>query len=215
MVGIPLIASGVFGSVIAKRYDKRYLLLALQPLFFGIQQLTEGQVWLSLNAGHQASMLLFAYVYLFFAFFIWPSIVPFSLYLIEPDPYRKRIMKWIAIAGGMLGLFLYTPILSKMIPVTVASVEHSICYQSYQSVYFLYPFAILYALILIIPMFMSSHRVINILGGISIVAFLASYWWLIYAFTSIWCFAQAIISTGIVYIMYQVKQRSHGCRIKN
>jgi hypothetical protein len=208
MVGIPLIASGVYGSVIAKRHDKRYLLLALCPLFFGIQQLTEGQVWLSLNAGYEASMLLFAHVYLFFAFFLWPVVVPLSLCLIEHDPYRKRIMRWMAVAGGVLGLLLYVPILSKMVPVTVASVQHSICYQTYQSVFLLYPFSILYALITIIPMLMSSLRLINIMGVISIVAFSASYWSLIHAFTSIWCFAQAIVSLGIVYLMYQVKQKA-------
>lgn len=205
MVGAPLVMIGLYCASTAYRYNRAYLLFSMIPFLFGIQQMIEGAVWLSLMAGQTVVMMGFAYAYLWFAFFLWPSYMPLSIYLIEPDLYRKKIIKGCMVSGWIIGLILYVPIISGLIPVNVLKVQHSICYDAYQSFYFLRTFAFLYSVILILPMFLSTKRSLQILGLISFASLFISYWWLLYAFTSIWCFAEAVISAGIVYIIYQLK----------
>ena len=55
-----------------RKKDKKYLLFALIPLFFGIQQFIEGFIWLGINGGQHTITKTLAYLYLFFAFSFWP-----------------------------------------------------------------------------------------------------------------------------------------------
>lgn len=66
--GIVLMATGVVAHKISRPKQK---LIAMIPFLFGIQQVSEGMVWLS----HQFSMspiigLIFGKIYLFFAFIV-------------------------------------------------------------------------------------------------------------------------------------------------
>ena len=44
-----LVGGGTAISIVAWRRNKRYLPLALMPLFAGLQQFTEGFVWVGMN----------------------------------------------------------------------------------------------------------------------------------------------------------------------
>ena len=67
-----LAALGGVSFVSAKKKDK---VLAVIPIMFSIQQFCEGIQWLYLNSG--SSSPVFGYLFLLFAFILWPIYVPF------------------------------------------------------------------------------------------------------------------------------------------
>ena len=92
IAGITLTAAGVISLKQVQQPSHRFF--GAIPLLFGIQQLCEGFVWLSLSDPGFASWHDPAkYGFLFFAQIIWPSWIPIAFRGIEPSPKRKKIMR--------------------------------------------------------------------------------------------------------------------------
>ncbi|MFX8612665.1 DUF6629 family protein, partial [Acinetobacter baumannii] len=60
----------------AARPGRRFLLLSALPLLFSVQQLMEGLVWRSGEAGDSAGVLRYSLAYMFFSWLAWPVWVP-------------------------------------------------------------------------------------------------------------------------------------------
>ena len=67
---------------VASAPKKRWLLFALIPFLFSLQQFFEGVIWI--NGGGSGNF------FLFFAFVIWPIWIPVSLLLIEKKERSHR-----------------------------------------------------------------------------------------------------------------------------
>ena len=106
-----LLTTGGVG-IIAKavRSNWRYLPIGLMPLFAGIQQFSEGFVWVGINAGDHATMVWGAMGFIFFTWFMWPFWIPFAVWVLEPpDSRRRRWFLAMTAAGLLFGLMLYIP----------------------------------------------------------------------------------------------------------
>ena len=74
-----LTAGGAAILVKALRRNWRYLPIGLMPLFAGVQQFMEGNVWVGVNSGDHATMVWGAMGFIFFTCscgpsgFLWPS----------------------------------------------------------------------------------------------------------------------------------------------
>ena len=105
-----LVGGGAAISIVAFQRNKRYLPLALMPLFAGLQQFTEGFVWVGMNGNDPLTVFWGAMGFIFFTWFMWPIWVPFSVYVLEPDDSpRKRLFRLMALIGLAFGLLLYIP----------------------------------------------------------------------------------------------------------
>ena len=82
---------------------------AMVPLLFGIQQLTEGVIWVTFR--HDAPLLKQAMTYLYsgFSHVLWPMYVPFAMGVLEAVRWRKRALFAFEAAGIAVGLYLLTP----------------------------------------------------------------------------------------------------------
>jgi len=78
IAGGGLTALGSASLPIAK---KRKKLLAALPLLFGIQQISEGFQWQSLNAGTTSPAA--GYFFLFFASIVFPIYIPLSVFILD------------------------------------------------------------------------------------------------------------------------------------
>ena len=76
-----LTAGGAAIIVKAMRSNWRYLPIGLMPLFAGIQQFSEGFVWIGVNGGDHATMVWGAMSFIFFTWFMWPFWIPFSVWV--------------------------------------------------------------------------------------------------------------------------------------
>lgn len=82
IAGAALTVIGV--ATIKKTTHKSQLWFASIPLVFGIQQLAEGVLWLTLPDPEMIRVQRVAtYIFIFFAQVIWPFIVPFGVLMLD------------------------------------------------------------------------------------------------------------------------------------
>lgn len=199
-----LISSGIYSITQSIKHNKHYFLFASIPFIFGIQQLIEGIIWNQLQAGHALSVHYLSLIYLLFAFFIWPFFIPLSTYFMEEKSSRKKIMKIFAIAGLLLSLILYAPLIFQIMPMATTITKNSINYVTYRSGPITTIFIISYAGIVSLPLLISSVKIARRFGILLLISIFLTLYWYVYAFTSVWCFFAALLSLYIVYGMYKL-----------
>lgn len=203
-LGSILLTAGICSTVKAYKADKRYLLLAIAPIIFGIQQIIEGFIWGALDRTDTLSAQCLGYFYLFFAYYFWTGYSPITIYFIEPNLFRKKLLKIMMMTGQLIGAVIYLPILFHIVTLNVSILKHSIYYDSYQSDQLIWFYSFLYMFNLIVPMLISSWWRIKIFGLLVFLSILFSYCFYYYAFTSVWCFFGAGLSVYIAYIIFKL-----------
>lgn len=207
-VGGALIPAGLFCLHSAWRKSPSHLPVATIPLAFGVQQICEGFVWLSITRHHPVPSTAAALGFLFFALFFWPFWIPLCMWCLEPRPWRKRLLGLMTVLGAGWFLFLYFPVFSS--PETslrVQVVQHSIHYE-FQEVPLLQvmPRAvlrILYIGFVAVPLAISSPRKNGSYFSILLLASaLIAHLLFAYAFVSVWCFFAAVLTTYLCYSFY-------------
>lgn len=189
-----LVVLSIF-SLKAARKAPKYTSLALIPLFFAIQQFSEGVQWHFLGHAPFAK-----YVYAFFAFAWWPFWIPFALLIAEDNPTRKTAFGVLTFLGFFLGAYGLYHVLTH--PVQVAIVENSIQYTAGISESTIWP----YFFLTLFPWFCSSLKGTTFLGiVIAISTFATSYFYYNF-FTSVWCFFAALLS-GLVVITLKIQKK--------
>lgn len=180
--GLILLSGASFA--IAKKEDK---VLAIIPFLFGVQQGLEGIQWLYLNAG--SSSLLVGYGFLFFAFILWPIYVPTFVYIL--DKKKRAILEWFIFIGIAVALYSVYRLLTQTL--TVQELGSCVSYT------FNFPsnplIKIGYALAVFVPLFISSYKAFRWFGFAIAILALISWFFFTFAFTSVWCFFAAIVSS--------------------
>jgi hypothetical protein len=199
--GALLVSAGLLGMRLALKQNKDYLLFSLIPLFFGIQQLSEGLIWILMNRNGFNSAKLVGYFYLFYAFYFWPIYVPLSVYFIEKVGPRRKLIGSFIIAGSILGSILYIPILFQQEPYRLSLAQHSISYEVYQTGVWRWIYSITYLFIITFSLISSSQLRVKIFGSLIYISSLVAYYLYVYAFTSIWCYLAAILSIYIIFVV--------------
>lgn len=196
-----LLPIGLAASWIALKNRPSFLFLTWVPIFFALQQASEGMVWLFLGRGAHEETLFFTYTYLLFAFFFWPVYMPIAVERSEPDESRRRRIHRLGTIGWALGVLMYGPIITGLVPLHVSVMQHSIKYVSYQSQALCYVYGLAYIAAGIAPFWLSSFRSLRWLGHLIFLSLLLSIISYAYAFTSIWCYFVAMISIIILFIV--------------
>ena len=193
VAGISLSAIGVAALRTMKARSERAF--AMIPLLFGIQQLTEGVIWLTFS--HDAPLLQQAmtYVYSAFSHVLWPIYVPLAVGAMETVPWRKEAIRGFGAAGIAVGLYLGFYIVT--LPVAAAVVGRHIIYASPH--FHLLPVMALYLAATTVSCFFSSHAFVRLFGVLALGSFIAAYLVNAMATVSIWCFFAAILSL-LIYL---------------
>lgn len=190
--GTALVAVG--GLTLHRSRGKVELPLALIPLLFGVQQLTEGVVWVSLNNDLPVLQSYSTYIYSGFSHVLWPIFVPFAILLVEIKRWRRRAIGVFLVLGLGVGLYLLYFIVR--FPVTAHVHGRSIFYESPH--FYIGAVLVIYLLATCVSGLFSSHRCINIFGVLAFVLAIAAYLVSVETFVSVWCFFAAILSLLIV-----------------
>jgi hypothetical protein len=202
IAGTVLTSIGV--ASVNKVNKKEYYLFASIPIIFGIQQMTEGFIWMGLNDPEKGSSAqLSSYLFLFIAQVVWPTWVPLSILFLEKKERRKSIQKLLVILGAALSMYMCYCLYWFHIEAKI--IDHHIAYFQEYPIHNKYYVIATYGIVTILPALMSQTKNVWILG----VALLLSY--LITAifyksFTlSVWCFFAAIISANVYLIILQIR----------
>jgi hypothetical protein len=196
--GTALTAAGAVTVVIVPRRNQ--LPLALVPLLFGLQQLTEGAVWWSLDHAAARVMVVSTTVYLLFAFVLWPFLVPFAILCLESVPSRRKVLAAFLALGSGVGLVgLYTVYRGPGTPhVDGSSIQYGL------------PSFIVIGLYLLATCgsaLLSSHRALKVIGAAALVLALVTLWLYTAVFVSLWCFFSAVL-TIMIFVRFWSLRRS-------
>ncbi|MHB8508341.1 MAG: DUF6629 family protein [Candidatus Dormibacteria bacterium] len=181
--------TAVGGLTLSRSRGKAELPIAVVPLLFGAQQLTEGVLWLSL--GHNALLASVAtYIFSVFSHVLWPIFVPFAILLVETVRWRRRAIGVFEVLGLGVGIFLLYFIVR--FPVTARILGHSISYDSPH--FFIIGVLVTYLLATCVSGLFSSHRCINTFGVLAFLLAVLAYVVSVSTFISVWCFFAAVLS---------------------
>ena len=170
------------------------------PLIFGIQQISEGFVWLALQSpGHEAGLKTAMYVFLFAAVILWPVMLPASILLMEKVKKRRTTLKILLMVGIITALYYGIGML--VLEVNPEILGHHIFYASGYPKSLVIPIFCLYIIATITPLFVSSTRNLYIMGVLITVSCLLSGIFYTKCLTSVWCFFAALISVVIFFII--------------
>ncbi len=204
-----LATGGGFAVWKAWTINKRYLPIALMPIFAGIQQFMEGHVWMGLNAGAPDMIWWAAMGFILFSWLMWPTWVPFAMYFLEPPgSKRKKPLMLFALAGLTFGLTLYVPHLFNPDWVQVKISRQSITYEDTMLLDYIMPrwgtYAI-YMVLLIIPPLLSTYKHMRIFG-LTMIAVVAIVWaFFAYANISFFCLLAGLATIHLIYIIVNNK----------
>jgi len=176
----------------------KHKLLALTPLFFGIQQACEGLVWLTAHTTNTMLCAIGMYGFLFFAFIFWPLWIPFMTISIEVVAQRKTLLRVLYLPGL---LFALTAFVHLVIYGAVAHTHyHHVIYHIPHNTYLETSGLIIYCLATLAPFFVSSKPRLWLVGLVITGGLIASYIFYYAFLVSIWCFFAALASILISWI---------------
>lgn len=201
---------------LSKAQTNEMRFFATTPLIFALQQMLEGFIWMTLNANNSMSYLHITsmYGYIFFASLFWPIWIPWTLYTLEPNRKRKKILIG-TIATGVL-FAIIAALLLAFTKIHASIVNHHIAYsfllEPLRIIPDLYrPYAELgmrmaYVVATVGALFISSIPRMWMLGFVIGISYLVSYFYFQEAFGSIWCYFAAISSLLVLYIIHCYKK---------
>jgi hypothetical protein len=183
-----------------------YRLLAAMPLFFALQQLAEGVVWLAAGGRvDPAWQVPAAFAFLLAARVLWPAWVPLMVRAAEEDPGRRRVLSVLLALGvleGLLGGYALAAY-----PVTVDTLGHHVRYGIAAPAAFRVPVDVLYYLVTLPPLFLSGHRALRGIGVAMLAALVVSRLFYREYAVSVWCFFAAFISVLVLVAVVRAGAR--------
>ena len=183
-------------------------LLAAFPLLFGLQQFSEGVVWLGVYGITPPWLTAIGTaLFVFAAYVMWPILGPLVGWLIEPEGTRKRIFAMFLAAGLAVGGYLaYAAIAHPQVPIQSHQWGGHLAYLN--DFAYLPRIEILYFLTASIPLLLSSNRTAVMFAAVLSAAFVAT--WLTYdvkVLPSVWCFYAAIGSAVVLLGLWMEERR--------
>jgi hypothetical protein len=202
--GVIISAIGV--ATVTKVHKSSQLIFASIPLFFGVQQFTEGVLWLTLPNPDYLSIQKFStYMFLIMAEVLWPMMIPLSVLSMETNQKKKKILTGLLILGACLSAYYaICLILFNVNPVIMG--YHVLYHSDFPKSIALFAFAI-YLTVTITPLFVSSIKKTHLLGALMFLSCAITAIFFTQYLTSVWCFFAAMISVVIFWILRDSKRK--------
>jgi hypothetical protein len=187
------VISAIGVATIRKNKEPSQRLFAAIPLLFGIQQVSEGFVWLTLQTpGHDMVLKVSAYIFITMAVVVWPTLLPLSLLLMERSKKRRGALYAFLFMGIIVSLSYLTGMLLYKISAGI---------NSYHILYLIeYPHQIgkaalfSYLIATLPPLFISSRPRVYLLGIIIVLSYIVTYVFYREFLISVWCIFAALAS---------------------
>jgi len=200
-----IIISTIGVATVTKVHKPSQLIFASIPLFFGIQQFAEGSLWLTLPHPEYVHLQkIFTYIFLVMAEVLWPMIIPLSVLFMEKKENKKRLLR--ILLGLGIVLSSYYAFCLWFFKVNPQIMDYHIKYFSdFPKPIALVAF-IVYLIVTITPLFVSSVKKTHLLGVLMFLSCVVTAIFFTQYLTSVWCFFAAIISGVIFWILRDSKR---------
>jgi len=202
--GIIISAIGV--ATVTKVHKSSQLIFASIPLFFGIQQFTEGVLWLTLpNPDAVIIQKVSTYLFLIMAEVLWPMMIPLSVLFMEENLKKKKLLQLFLALGGCISI--YYSVFLAIFDVNPEIVGYHIHYNTSAPQTFGVLTFLIYLAVTIVPLFISSIKRTHLLGVLMFLSCAVTIVFFRQYLTSVWCFFAAIISGVIFWILRDSKRK--------
>ena len=196
--GVIISAIGI--ATVTKVHKSSQIVFAGIPLFFGIQQMVEGSLWLTIPLPEFATLQKAAtYIFLIMADVLWPTVIPLSVLFMEDNLKKKKIL--MVLLGMGITLSLYYAFCLFNFNVIPEIRGYHIHYKTTFPAYLSMPAFIIYLIVTITPLFISSIKRTHLMGVLMFLSCLMTAIFFTQYLTSVWCFFAAIISGVIFWIL--------------
>lgn len=195
-----LLLAFVGTETLRKVHKPSQIIFAGIPLYFALQQLTEGVVWMTLaHPGHAESQKVAACCFKIMAEVIWPILIPLSVFLMEENKIRKRIL-FALLTLGVAVTFYYLYFIV-FYDIHTEIIGRHISYQSSVQGSFDKISMLFYLFATLTPFFVSSIKKMPVVGAIMAASFAVASYFYAQCLTSVWCFFAAVTSFAIFYLI--------------
>lgn len=202
--GIIISAIGV--ATIRKVHKPSQIVFACIPLFFGIQQIAEGFLWLALqNPEYAYIQKLATYSFLIMAEVFWPFMTPLAILLMEENKKRIKILRILLGMGLSVSLYFIYCLLSFNVTPEIRG-YHIEYLEDYPKSLQLVVFSV-YLITSIAPLFVSTIKRTYLLGILMALSCLITIIFFTQYLTSVWCFFGALISIVILWILRDARRK--------
>jgi hypothetical protein len=185
---------GMGGFAVSRSRSKYEMPYALIPVFFGIQQLLEGALWLSLAKPEQACGPLLTHMYSAFSQVIWPIYIPIAVLLLEKNPLRRTGLMALVVAGAVVSFYLLYTLTHFNIQSQVTGGHIAYIFPHFHQVLA----TGLYLLGACVSPMLSSHRSVRWFGVLITVSLIITSIFYSTWFISVWCFFAALTSCAVL-----------------
>lgn len=179
---------------------KSDILFATVPLLFGIQQLSEGVIWIASPASTLNTVM--TYFFSFFSHVLWPTFIPLAVLLMEKVSWRRKFLQGFVVMGAIVSLYLLYFLITE--PIKAEIINESIAYLSPH--FYIVPMLLFYFAATCISALFSSHRFVNMFGIFAFASAIITYIFWANTFISVWCFFAAIMS---IFIYLHLQSKAH------
>lgn len=201
--GIIISAIGVV--TVRKVHKPSQILFASIPLFFGLQQIAEGLLWITLPSSEYTGLRhVSTYIFLAMAQVVWPLLIPLSVLLMEKTQTRKKYLFGLFFTGLLLSLY-YTVCLILFDVRPQIQGFHVYYENDFPGSLRMVAFGI-YLIATITPLFVSSIKRTHMLGILMTLSCLITGIFFTQYLLSVWCFFAALISAVIYWILSDSKK---------
>jgi uncharacterized membrane protein len=199
--GLIITATGI--ATILKVSKPSQIPFASIPLLFGLQQFSEGVIWVTLKSGgHETLQHVATLIFMIMALIIWPVMMPLSAMMMEPVKRRKKILITFLVAGAVVSAYYAICMFSYNFYPAIES--YHIQYKGDFPKALRNPVFAVYIIATIPPLFVSSMKRLPLMGVLIFLSCLITGIFYKEYLTSVWCFFAALISVVIYWILSDV-----------
>jgi len=205
------IGGGVITAVgvvtMMKNNDRGRRLFASVPLIFGVQQISEGFVWVALQSqGNDVMLTISSYIFLLAAVVIWPTLIPLSVLMMEKAVRKRTTIKIFLATGVITSLYYAVGLILYNIDPQISS--HHIKYVNNYPHELANIIFMAYILATLVPFFISSVKRMWPLGTFMAASCVVTGIFYKEYLTSVWCFFAALISGFILWIIIEEEKKA-------
>jgi hypothetical protein len=203
--GVIICSIGV--ATIRKVYAPSQIVFACIPIFFGIQQIVEGIVWMSFqNSEYAGFQKPASYLFLVMADLFWPIMTPLAMLLMEKELKRTKILKLLLSIGILLSVYNAYCLYSFVVEPSIVG-YHIDYHVAFPELLRLPAFGV-YLISSVVPLFVSSVKGTRVMGILMTLSCLITILFFTQYLTSVWCFFAAAISM-VIFWMVKVEKNIH------
>jgi hypothetical protein len=197
-VGTLLTGAGIYS--VRKVKDPKTFFFSTIPIIFGIQQITEGFVWISLqNEQYKHWQYPSILIFLIFAQIIWPAFVPFAIRMMEEKQVRRTALS--IITGIGIGVAVYLGVGIFFYPIDASVKAYHIQYELTAQKEMLFNSQVFYFTATVVSAFVSSRKGMLLFGTAILSSMIVSLIYFNPYVISVWCFFAAALSIIVLYVI--------------